>query len=107
MLHIIDISNAANPKVVESVAFKDRQLYCLKYRGGYILASDTNSLLTIDVSPRSLTKIVQTTTLPLTLCEIQTTSDYAITIGFSGAAILDIKQPEVPRIVSVIDTPFG
>jgi len=104
-LHIIDISDPANPLWVNRVDTLDEATW-VAVKGGYAYVG-AEDLLIIDIDPVASAQIVNTMDPECSPDYISISGDYAYVSGGNQFSILDITDPVSPIIIINIELPYG
>jgi hypothetical protein len=102
-LMTIDLNDPLAPKHVATVPLNDARASALQFR--YLMVTDAEGLKVIDVTKMAEPKLVQGATVPLNDArKIYLARTYAyVAAKNQGLAIVDIRNPETPRIYQMVD----
>jgi hypothetical protein len=104
-LHVVDVSNANDPKVVGSYHLPDYPSGVAVRNDHVYVADRTEGLRVIDVSNPEAPKEVGSFVPPSVIVDVALAEDYALLADEEiGLRIVDISSPASPKEVSVIRT---
>ena len=105
-LVIVDIDDPLNPKVVEQIrepALKHPRAFAIQFRYGFVV--DDEGLKVLDLTPTHEARMVEGAVVTLSEArDVYLARTYAyVANGKEGIAIVDIEQPEKPRLDQVFN----
>jgi hypothetical protein len=102
-LVIININDPLNPRVVRRIGLKHPRSFAVQFRYGFVV--DAEGLKVVDVTAPEQARLVEGAFVPLADAhDVYLARTYAyIANGKHGLAIVDVEQPERPRLDQTFD----
>jgi hypothetical protein len=102
-LVIININDPLNPRVVRRIGLKHPRSFAVQFRYGFVV--DAEGLKVVDVTAPEQARLVEGAFVPLADAhDVYVARTYAyVANGKHGLAIVDVEQPERPRLDQTFD----
>ncbi len=97
-LVIVSVDDPLNPKIVARIAFNHPRAIAIQFRFGFVV--DDDGLKVLDLTSPGQARLVDNATVQLRDArDVYVARTYAyVAAGKDGVAIVDVKQPEKPRL---------
>ena len=100
---IVSISDPLNPRLVTRIQLKHPRSFAVQFRYGFVV--DAEGLKVVDVTVPEQARLVEGALVPLADAQdVYVARTYAyVANGKHGVAIVDVEQPEKPRLDQMFD----